>query len=105
MFGEDVAVSLGAWEKAPALPAITVVLGVAFDIPRLVGPGAALISLPAGLLLVGWVGTQRIWYLRLFRGKQLVRHEIWPFTWAFPEPVGARPGGARHRRAAFRVRG
>jgi hypothetical protein len=82
-FREDLAVSLGAWEKAPALPAITVLLGVAFDIPRVVGPGGALISLPVGLLLVGWLGTQRIWYLRLFRGRQLERQELWPFTFAF----------------------
>jgi hypothetical protein len=82
-FAEDLAVSLGAWSKAPALPAITIALWVVFDIPDLVGPSGVLISLPAALLLAGWAGTQRIWYLRLFRGKQLERDELWPFTWAF----------------------
>jgi hypothetical protein len=31
----------------------------------------------------GWVGTQRVWYLRIFRGRTLDREEIWPMTAAF----------------------
>ena len=83
-FAEDIAVSLGAWAYAPGLPVITIVLGiVAFGLPDLLGPGGLLVSLPAELLLLGWAGTQRIWYLRLLRGRQLERQELWPFTWAF----------------------
>ena len=42
-----------------------------------------IISLPAELFLAGFVGTQRIWYLRAFRGDQFDTTEIWPLSWAF----------------------
>jgi hypothetical protein len=42
-----------------------------------------LISLPLVIFGIGWVGTERIWYLRLFGGKTLNRSEAWTFTWKF----------------------
>jgi hypothetical protein len=35
------------------------------------------------VLFAGWFGTERIWYLRAFRGETLGREEIWPLTSAF----------------------
>jgi hypothetical protein len=82
-FADDLAISLGAWSQAPALPAITIVLGILSEVPDHLGGPGFLLALPATLVLAGWVGTQRIWYLRLFRGMHLERQELWPFTWAF----------------------
>lgn len=44
---------------------------------------AALIVLPITLFSIGWVGTERIWFLRLFRGKSMSRGEGWSYTWSF----------------------
>jgi hypothetical protein len=82
-FGDDLAVSLGAWSKAPALPGLTVLLGILSEVPDHLGGPGFLLALPATVVLAGWVGTQRLWYLRLFRGMHLERQELWPFTWAF----------------------
>jgi hypothetical protein len=82
-FGDDLAASLASWSKAPALPGITLLLGVLMDAPDYLGPAGLLLGFAASLLLAGWFGTQRVWYLRLFRGKQLSRHELWPMTRAF----------------------
>jgi len=82
-FGGDIAASLSAWTIAPALPLLTMAIGVLYELPVLVGPAAVLISLPALVVLAGWVGTQRVWYLRIFRGNTLERDLRWPMTWAF----------------------
>jgi len=80
LFGEDLAASLGAWQVAPGLPLITLVIGLLWDLPAIVGGAGVIISLPALFVLAGWSGTQRVWYLRLFRGKTLERGELWPMT-------------------------
>ena len=82
-FGDDLAASLSVWRAAPALPLITAVLAILFNLPDIVGPAATLISLPAALVLAGFAGTQRIWYLRVFRGRTLARELLWPMTLAF----------------------
>ncbi|MBV8983088.1 MAG: hypothetical protein JO248_01415 [Acidimicrobiia bacterium] len=82
-FGDDIAASLAVWKTAPALPLITAALAILFDLPDVVDPAATLISLPAILLLTGFAGTQRIWYLRVFRGRTLARDLVWPMTLAF----------------------
>jgi hypothetical protein len=82
-FGDDLAASLRVWREAPALPLLTVAIGIAASFQELVGPGGFVIALPATLVLAGWVGTQRIWYLRLFRGMTLESDEYWHMTWAF----------------------
>lgn len=41
------------------------------------------ISLAIGFLFAGWAGTERMWYLRTFRQKDISANEQWRFTWAF----------------------
>jgi hypothetical protein len=82
-FGNDLRASLEAWRTAPALPFLTIAIGLLYELPDVAGPAAVLISLPALLLLAGWAGTQRVWYLRIFRGSTLERAELWPMTRAF----------------------
>jgi hypothetical protein len=42
-----------------------------------------LLGLPLTLFVVGWTGTQRIWYQRLFEGQTLSSAEVWQITWKF----------------------
>jgi hypothetical protein len=32
---------------------------------------------------MGWVGSERIWYLRIFRNEPITARELWRMTWAF----------------------
>jgi hypothetical protein len=81
-FRADLLASLGVWRRFPALPIISVVL---FTIPVIVPARdpLSLLLLPITLFSVGWVGTQRIWYLRAFRGESISRHELWELTSRF----------------------
>lgn len=48
--------------------------------------GLGLAQLATMILVVvfaGWFGTERIWYLRTFRGERLRREEVWLFTSAY----------------------
>src|SRR4029077_1559010 len=44
---------------------------------------AELLSIPAALFGIGWLGTQRIWYQRLFEGQSLCPAEVWRLSWTF----------------------
>ena len=82
-FGGDLAASLSAWRTAPALPLLTLAVAALADLADVVGLAGSVIALPALLFLAGFAGTQRIWYLRVFRGQTLERDLVWPMTWAF----------------------
>ncbi len=90
-FRADLGTSLAAWSSEPRLPLWTLVLALAIEIPTAVGQhsglrGLALVALPFELVLAGWSGTQRIWYLRAFRGRTIGAGEAGRFTWAFLGP-------------------
>jgi hypothetical protein len=42
-----------------------------------------LLGLPLALFGVGWLGTQRIWYQRLFEGQSLSPAAVWRLSWTF----------------------
>ena len=44
---------------------------------------AGLVYAPIMLFAAGWAGTERIWYLRAYRGKAIRLEECWKLTWAF----------------------
>ena len=74
-FLDDVERTLRAWRRAPLLPVLTLaVAGVGLlgstGIPSLAALGSVL-----GLLLVGWPGVERLWYLRLWTGRSLTPGE------------------------------
>lgn len=82
-FLRDLGASAGGLAEAPLLVAITACLeGLTVALHR-VGPGPGFLALPVYLFLVGFVGTQRVWFLRIYRGKGLHRSEILPLTQAF----------------------
>ena len=38
---------------------------------------------PVGLFELGYFGTERLWYLRLWRGQNLTGPEIWSRSWGY----------------------
>jgi len=95
-FWLDLGKALRAWGAAPALPIVSTVLLLLTELSSIAGPGLrsavpnfpwfavlTLISLPFLLFWVGWLGTQRIWYLRIFRGETLSAGEAWHLSWSY----------------------
>ena len=75
-FLDDVARTLRAWREAPLLPLTTLAIAV----PALAAGNDPAWRTAAGLLtllFLGWVGTQRLWYLRLWTGRTLTLAEAW----------------------------
>jgi len=93
-FRADLGASLAVWSTEPRLPLWTLALALASEIPAALARhsglrGLGLVALPFELVLAGWAGTQRIWYLRAFRGKTMGPGEARRFTWAFLGPFFA----------------
>ncbi len=78
-FKGDLRASLRAWASAPLLPVISVLLYLTVYIPK---PWWWL-SLPVVLFGVGWLGTERIWYLRIYRNEEITADELQLLTRAF----------------------
>jgi hypothetical protein len=79
-FRDDLRTSAAAWGRFPWLPAASISLTLAGILSN--GP-----AWPAGLLSLifyaGWLGTERISYLRAFRKRPVTRSELWRLTRAF----------------------
>lgn len=75
----DLAAALGAWRYDPRIPMISAALALATLLPE----RWLWVGLPAFAFSAGWVGTERMFYLRAFRGLPLLTSERWRFTWAF----------------------
>lgn len=78
-FKDDLGRSAGAWRVAPLLPFVSVVLTLTYALPE----SWWWLFLPAGWFWAGWLGTERIWYLRIFRNASITRSEAWRLTRAF----------------------
>ncbi len=78
-FKSDLRASLRAWRVSPLLPLTSVALFLTSYVPE---PWWWL-AFPALLFTVGWVGSERIWYLRIFRNEPITAKELWRMTWAF----------------------
>src|SRR4030088_1700888 len=82
-FRRDLGQAAGVLVGDPLLPALTAVLtGGTVALGRL-GHGWAVLVLPLDLFLMGFAGTQRVWFLRGFRFRSLDPDEIWSMTLAF----------------------
>ena len=84
-FRNDLGAALRVWKRFPALPLITVgLIGIQFLFtstqPDFV---AFLAAIFVGIYWLGWVGTERMWYLRGFRGLTITAGEAWGFTRRF----------------------
>ena len=82
-FLEDCRVVLDVWVRRPSLFFITFALDLAGVLPSF-HPAALLVGLPGLLFGMGWLGTQRVWYARLFEDAdaRLGRREAWLLTWS-----------------------
>ena len=81
-FLRDFIAAVGAWGKQPALPLISVLVWAG---PGFIPDETALLVVELLILLfsAGWAGTERIWYLRAFRGVGIRPTEAWNLTWSF----------------------
>lgn len=86
-FRRDLGESLAAWKKAPALPLITLAIAALVAIPGAYPRHAMgflpILSLPVLLFSLGFNGTQRLWYLRIWRGRNLSGSEVWNSAWGY----------------------
>ena len=77
---DDLAQSAAALSAQPLLVVITVGLVLA---PVLLSGRLEILAVPLALFQVGFWATQRIWFLRAFRGKPFGTDEIWPLSLVF----------------------
>jgi hypothetical protein len=70
-FLDDVGRTLRAWRTAPLLPVTVVAVACLTLLSGLDNRGVATLGGLLGLLLVGWPGAERLWYLRLWTGRTL----------------------------------
>ncbi len=98
VFTQDLAGALRVWRTAPLLPLSSIILMVvdrAVYSVRAPGPvgsgqvpergplfGGGFVLL-VSVIMSGWVGTERVWYLRAYRGKVIHLGELWRLTRAF----------------------
>src|SRR5260370_5500652 len=84
-FLDDVKASLAAWRKAPGLPIVAAGLIVTSGLtasPH--GNGAVLLALfVVGIISIGWIGTQLVWYRRAFAGAAMGIDELIQVTLRF----------------------
>jgi hypothetical protein len=80
-FRDDLRVALAAWHRFPWLPAVSVGLAAVFLVPE--EPAFLALVTVSLLVTAGWIGTERICYLRAFRGKPIRAGELWRLTRAF----------------------
>src|SRR5205814_2282029 len=85
-FRPDLARAGAVCLRHPAVPILTLGLAVLSQGGMLrIGPGAVANSVAtvATIAMAGWVGTQRVWYLRGFRGEQVAGRELVSLTVRF----------------------
>jgi hypothetical protein len=70
-FPRDVKASLAAWPRAPLLPIVAAALIAAYELTRTPHPSSLLtfLGLAVGIVSIGWIGTQLVWYRRIFEGQ------------------------------------
>jgi hypothetical protein len=84
-FVHDIKASLSAWSMAIPLPVLTALLSAFPDylLRPLIGSWTTVIGLGLGFISLGWLGTQLIWYQRVFEGRGVRPREVIPLTWSF----------------------
>jgi hypothetical protein len=69
-FREDVARAFGVWRAVPALPLLTITFAALAAWGTSEWTGHILAAL-VSIVFLGWVGSERLWYLRAFTGRSL----------------------------------
>lgn len=75
----DLARAWRVWKRHPGLPLGTTVVAICVASGAAEGAVGVVASLVA-VVLLGWVGTERLWYLRAWRGDRLRATELLPAT-------------------------
>jgi hypothetical protein len=83
-FLADTAVALTACAKTPALPATTAVLTGVLALADTQSSSVIwlLVGLVVAVFLVGFSGTERVWFRRAFEGRDLAAGEVWSISWS-----------------------
>ena len=82
-FVDDLRFAAATWRRFPWLPIVSVALGtVSNGFVSVEGPFTAL-WLVAAVVYAGWIGTERICYLRSARGRRIELRELRRFTTSF----------------------
>jgi hypothetical protein len=84
-FANDLKQALNAWKSSPWLPVTSLCVALLGQVEVLVSSSAlAFVALFASLFFsIGYVGTERIWYLRIFSGKSLTPNRVLELSWDF----------------------
>jgi hypothetical protein len=84
-FLADLRLAGGAWRTNPWLPVVTIAVSVvgAVGYSNQADSVVSVASLLFAFLSAGFYGTQRVWYLRVFRGLSISPSEVWSFSWSF----------------------
>lgn len=82
MLRDDLVASLRAWWRDPPLPLVSLVVLVGFNLVPLGGLGGWF-GIILGVLGLGWQGTERLWYRRVFDGTGVSVTELWLATWRY----------------------
>ncbi len=80
-FWNDLKLALSAWGKAPALPAVSLLLAALIYAP--IPLPWNLVVVPLMVISLGWLGTERVWYLRIYRDLPVSANELWKLTRSF----------------------
>lgn len=89
VFSKDLASAFRAWRRAPLLPVSSVLIALVASrlTPPFTDPNSyiivAIATVLTSMVIAGWFGTERIWYLRVYRGKGIRPVELWTLTRAF----------------------
>ena len=79
-FLDDAGRVLQAWRRTPLLLGLTLAVAGVQLLGASTQPAVAGLAGLASLLLVGWPGAERLWYLRLWTGRSLTLGEAWRAT-------------------------
>lgn len=79
-FLDDVRRVLRVWRRTPLLPLVTLAVAVVALLAGVGNGAVAALATVGSLLLVGWPGAERLWYLRLWTGRSLSPAEAWRAT-------------------------
>src|SRR5437762_934713 len=88
-FVRDLGLALDAWRRDPRLPILTLMIAlISVASSMLAGVNPALgalgcLTFPVTLFSVGFNGTQRLWYLWIYRGGRANINDVWSASWGF----------------------
>ncbi len=94
-FGDDVRRALEVCRSTPALPALTTLIAVLAAWGGSTARGHTMVAL-VGVVFLGWVGSERLWFLQAYTGRNLsvrsalsVAMSYWPRVFRLALLVGA----------------